>query len=155
MSCYPKTKGIFSPYTKKETLTKVLPIDRRQSRGSIRMHSMMVVPGLCSSFRLSQSEGSIRTDYSLSLECVQGFIQRESFWVGGGGSSRKLVWLYILFYTTVPNFGGEASPHPPPPRMKTLVCVCVCASPCSKQKGGSGHSGRANECVELQNTHNC
>ena len=42
----------------------------------------------------------------------QGFIQRESFW---GGSSRKWVWLYTLFYTTVPSFGGEASPPPPPP----------------------------------------
>ena len=29
---------------------------------------------------------------------------------GGGGSSRKWAWLYIFFYTTVPNFGGEASP---------------------------------------------
>ena len=46
---------------------------------------------------------------------VQGFIQRKSFW---GGSSRKWVWLYILFYTTVTNLGGggggggggEASP---------------------------------------------
>ena len=53
----------------------------------------------------------------------QGFIQRESFGGGGGGggvggggggSSRKWVWLYICFYTTVPNFGEEASPPPPP-----------------------------------------
>ena len=44
--------------------------------------------------------------------CGQGFIQRESFWVGGGGSSRKWVWLYIHFHTAVPNYGGKLPPLP-------------------------------------------
>ena len=56
--------------------------------------------------------------HASSLVPMQGFIQSESFW---GGSSRKWVWLYILFYTTVPSFGGgggEASPPHPPLWMK-------------------------------------
>ena len=36
------------------------------------------------------------------------------------------MWLYILFYTTVPNFGGEASPPPPPPPLdETLMMVTI------------------------------
>ena len=40
-----------------------------------------------------------------------------------GGSSRKWVWLYILFYTTVPSLGGGGSfsPPPPPPPMKPCL----------------------------------
>ena len=78
-------------------------------------------------------EGERDACVCISIVC-QGFIQRESFW---GGSSRKWVWLYILFYTTVPNFGGEASPPPPPPpppRMKPCVwCMSVHVSFCIPQ----------------------
>ena len=43
------------------------------------------------------------------------------------GSSRKWVWIYILFYTTVPNSGGGGS-FPPPPPMKPCVCILKSAS---------------------------
>ena len=70
-------------------------------------HYLLTIVALCFIFSCL-----MHTPYITMAYLSQGFIQRESFW---GGSSRKWVWLYILFYTTVPNFGGEASPPPPPP----------------------------------------
>ena len=42
-----------------------------------------------------------------------------------GGNSRKWVWLYILFYTTIPNFWGEV-PRPPPPPHPLWMKPCTC-----------------------------
>ena len=39
------------------------------------------------------------------------------------------MWLYILFYTTVPSIGGEASPPPPPLWMKACNNMIVYMHP--------------------------